>query len=794
MTPNLRSSSRATSNNSRPSTPVVSASAAASPSFGDSARPRKQRRTGRNSRIGVEVSDNSRDVSVEAESWHENGPQASSDSKMTSQSQRRPAESNGNPSAASSFETDWIEPPLRPSEPSYRDTPWAGVSNDRNPMLSTMRPLGAMPTAADLRRAGLTAPPKSTSRPSLTKNKTAKQTAREEPSESKSTTDDTLPDLDSLPPLTSTKCDVARIRSVIESALQQAGDSQNRAVAEGLRRLWIQSATDPFSLAVLDGVINKTPRPEHLAAFKAVLRDAYKNIPPPAPPAESEPMTRTQSSTSISSLSSAQSLESPKMTTTGRVNGTTARTTERGHESEAATSPEPGTRPSNENEPASKRTRLQQQSKDFPQVFRESQLRTSLNRTPPPQPPPLIDDSDSSELSDLDPPSHVEELENNDFCRQCNRSGSLLCCDGCVNSFHFSCLDPPLDPAHPPEGKWFCPSCSTRNSFGTLVRSLKKTPARDFQLPEDIRHHFQGVRTGPDGVYQEYAANLRNGPHGRGNKSGRADEQFMTRLYDNKGKLIVCVRCGQTSNGNRPIIQCDYCPCYWHLDCCDPPLANAPTQKSGSDRLYHNWMCPNHVDHELFTVNFDEDGEYAGRTKIRRPRHPRVIDVDVLPSDEEAVRLEEQESLGVVYRVSERGLQLDFINRVKRENLEREIREKAAAQYREYAQKRMDELTAAATEYYRSAPKPPPPESDPVTAIVNSRSEADREAIANLVSFATQNRDVPNLSADRTSLLIDALLASSQEGAPCAATELESLRALRELVDRRINALTAASR
>lgn len=37
-----------------------------------------------------------------------------------------------------------------------------------------------------------------------------------------------------------------------------------------------------------------------------------------------------------------------------------------------------------------------------------------------------------------------------------------------------------------------------------------------------------------------------------------------------------------------PLIQCDYCPLLFHMDCLDPPLTALPAGK---------WMCPNHVEH-----------------------------------------------------------------------------------------------------------------------------------------------------------------------------------------------------
>lgn len=42
-----------------------------------------------------------------------------------------------------------------------------------------------------------------------------------------------------------------------------------------------------------------------------------------------------------------------------------------------------------------------------------------------------------------------------------------------------------------------------------------------------------------------------------------------------------------------PLIQCDYCPLLFHMDCLDPPLTALPAGK---------WMCPNHVEHLVVRV------------------------------------------------------------------------------------------------------------------------------------------------------------------------------------------------
>ena len=52
----------------------------------------------------------------------------------------------------------------------------------------------------------------------------------------------------------------------------------------------------------------------------------------------------------------------------------------------------------------------------------------------------------------------LEKLENEDECGICRQEGDLLCCDGCVSSYHRACLD--MEPEQElPDGKWLCPEC-----------------------------------------------------------------------------------------------------------------------------------------------------------------------------------------------------------------------------------------------------------------------------------------------------------------------------------------------
>ncbi|KAI5287587.1 hypothetical protein KEM54_005883 [Ascosphaera aggregata] len=290
---------------------------------------------------------------------------------------------------------------------------------------------------------------------------------------------------------------------------------------------------------------------------------------------------------------------------------------------------------------------------------------------------------------------------NDDYCYQCGGSGELLCCDGCVHSFHFTCLDPPIDPENPPEGRWFCVECdekyeaqelakaaarsranagaaptSNEGVMSSLLDNAETIPPSTFQLPAALRNYYAGNKTGEHGEYAP-AAVLPKKDQRRWAKTYASDERSNAHLYaltDNKGKFIFCVACGRASGGNRPIQICSYCPSAWHLDCLPFPVVNPPFQRPNSEKPYHHWKCPNHIDHDLRHIK-----SVGGRLgNFKRPRNPRWIDIDVIPSNKDFSAgpvgghpsyYDEEDRDGVVYRVHEKALIMNFVERVKQENL-----------------------------------------------------------------------------------------------------------------------------
>ncbi|KAK1814732.1 hypothetical protein LTR12_010868 [Friedmanniomyces endolithicus] len=365
-----------------------------------------------------------------------------------------------------------------------------------------------------------------------------------------------------------------------------------------------------------------------------------------------------------------------------------------------------------------------------------------------------IGDDDNEELS-----------ENNDFCSACGGSGFLLCCDGCDRSFHFSCLDPPLnDEASELNEPWFCYICVAkrpiaselpdklpqRGLFAPLFSILKKQNPSNFALPLDIRDYFEGVQADGNGNFIEAL-------HSRTrNRAGYDELPDHYKLKDNKGKTVLCYHCSKSSQGQppRPIIQCDYCSESWHLDCLDPPMANPPA-RSWDGKKIHDWMCPLHADQELRRV---DASLLVPRRKVhvRRPRNPKIVDaalargfqnngvIDV--QDEESgdnsdAEFYEEESPDepnepVIHRMPARGIKLDFIDRIK--------------------STRMQDLR---NERIHKRPRTTRP-SVMRQANFARRSFAEKQLALNLAQFASANKDLV-LGSDQVDNLVGALIAEA---------------------------------
>ncbi|KAF1979958.1 hypothetical protein BU23DRAFT_445408 [Bimuria novae-zelandiae CBS 107.79] len=301
---------------------------------------------------------------------------------------------------------------------------------------------------------------------------------------------------------------------------------------------------------------------------------------------------------------------------------------------------------------------------------------------------------------DNDPDSPPSESD--DLCSACRGAGEFVCCETCPRVFHFLCCDPPRLDA--PSGEFYCHVCEAKKKsaedfavetpLAPLFQSLESINSRAFALPTDIQTHFENVAARPDGSYYE---DVKKFPLSKNSGYGYQRPDY-TKVFDGD-KPILCASCGQTSGGKRQMLKCDYCPgaVYWHLDCLDPPMANPPHINLESSHR-DAWRCPRHIEHDFRsglvaqndisgaqdTVMVDAPFSRLGR-KVRKPRHPQVIQptfsrgirnnglIDVIndPDDDTdgegnyVFGSEEKDSNSMVYRVPEKGLILDFVEKVK---------------------------------------------------------------------------------------------------------------------------------
>ncbi|KAI5476507.1 hypothetical protein MNV49_007686 [Pseudohyphozyma bogoriensis] len=255
-------------------------------------------------------------------------------------------------------------------------------------------------------------------------------------------------------------------------------------------------------------------------------------------------------------------------------------------------------------------------------------------------------------------------LPNNDFCDACHGKGHFLCCDGgCLRSFHFSCLEPPLDIDDVPDEDWYCKSCrAARNPprptyhgyFKELIHRVEIENPKAFTLTPEIKNFFKNVATGPSG---EFLDSIEHRPPGRA--VGQEDRDGY-RLKDKVGRNILCYRCNEAASiqKQRRIISCDFCEQHWHLDCLDPPMTGMPPPT-------RKWMCPVHSDQILPKKRVPK---HTTTITVQEPHTPNNGDVVIVPRREVPRLMDDYEEVTVNrirYQVPEETIILDFWGRVQ---------------------------------------------------------------------------------------------------------------------------------
>ncbi|KAK4936800.1 hypothetical protein LTR10_022389 [Elasticomyces elasticus] len=422
------------------------------------------------------------------------------------------------------------------------------------------------------------------------------------------------------------------------------------------------------------------------------------------------------------------------------------------------------------------------------------------------------------------------EVDNDEFCASCGGEGKLLCCDGCTNSFHHACLEPPLDAEQEVEGEWFCPQCVARRNksttrptglLGLLLRQVGETIPRAFALPAEVRDYFEGVKTGEEGEYEEVGLPRTQNNAVKMNRAGFIEEPNYKEIRDSKGNLILCYLCGHASNG-RDIIPCDYCPAKWHLDCVDPPLA-VPPRRRADGKPSSSWRCPLHIDHDLAALGRQAESAPGDLGRVPRLRKPKsavllevpfhrgfpnngIIEVELMKDESVFDKTKEVHMEGKIYRVPEKSIRLDFIDRVKKSwyedhalprhlNASKKIRSKKYRPDGAVLHHPPEETVIKVREpdFFTGANALAITETAKANVALRKRSIKEQQTVLNLAEMS--QRGIDGYSGDALAELTNALVSEAPSEVVQAVEheEVDQLLALQDLITRRLAVLGHAT-
>ncbi|KAK7988862.1 hypothetical protein PG989_009177 [Apiospora arundinis] len=338
---------------------------------------------------------------------------------------------------------------------------------------------------------------------------------------------------------------------------------------------------------------------------------------------------------------------------------------------------------------------------------------------------------------------------NDDTCFTCGGNGEVICCDGCTYSFHPLCVDPPLhEDDIPTIEDFYCHECQHvffpsqftghRGTFGSLLDNLDKTNSRAFGLPLDIRDYFENVRTGPDGEYEELPAGKPVKP-----KKGVEEPFDFYKVRDAEGKPVLCHQCLKGASDNRAIIPCSApnCGLQFHLD-----------------------LAPAHRYRKVKSAPIIEQAYTRGMT------NNGFIEIEE-DDDESEDGFKSRYDYGRVYRLSEKGIKLDFISTVH-DKRSQSRRAKTTTRVARAHQPSVDEQQAAlnlsqlaqGTDGIGQLVKAMVSEASPEVVALMAQGDASRIANANLSSADVKALEVMLAQVEALKRNIAKTLDSSRVG------------------------------
>lgn len=147
---------------------------------------------------------------------------------------------------------------------------------------------------------------------------------------------------------------------------------------------------------------------------------------------------------------------------------------------------------------------------------------------------------------------------------------------------------------------------SSTNLLALLTEAAKSVNPVQFQLPPEY--------TPP--IAFPGSSKKSNSHHHHSSKNKKQPHELDNGLVP--FPIKVCFKCVRSCR-KAPLIQCDYCPLLYHLDCLEPPLTTLPATR---------WMCPNHIEPALeekclLTDNLSE------RIELWKKCRTKISDEDV---------------------------------------------------------------------------------------------------------------------------------------------------------------------
>lgn len=277
---------------------------------------------------------------------------------------------------------------------------------------------------------------------------------------------------------------------------------------------------------------------------------------------------------------------------------------------------------------------------------------------------------------------------NNDYCSCCGMTGMFLCCESCPKSYHFQCINPPVDSNNLPDF-WFCKECTkkkvladeSKNGSGDksimlnvgiyskLFDNIVFQDPISFQLPKEIIESFQGISVDRLGDYNDESFK----PTKTYKQLVKEFDDPLNGVYDKNNNPLFCYYCGD-SGLQKELTTCDYCPLSWHLDCLDPPITSVK-------KLGTKWKCPNHVDdlekpirrfkdQEVIQVSNIKNFENSGKLPINS--NIEIVNIEdklqVLKDEIKHLHNNNNSNLrysNLTFQINEEDIILNFINSTK---------------------------------------------------------------------------------------------------------------------------------